>query len=330
MYFLLINVNSIVNKHLYIYDICRDFDFRYNVVGITESWLLPEIASSTINMRGYSLYRNDTDTGRRKHGVCIYIHNSIAVGQVFAEHPNTIGLHLPHYNIYVLLVYRPPSNTPDLDENLVNYMVGFCTNRSVYVMGDFNLPTVQWLSDPPIATSARDRSFLDCFFQLGLIQHVKQPTFVQSGRTLDLVLSPALDYVSLVSTLPPLPGCGHVPVSFAIAITCHQRPEFHSELPSPLVRNWHKGDFAAMSRSLEDVDWVYEFTNRNIEQAYTYLNDYIQNLINLYINFRYLQPKKSEPWNKNLLNRLKKARATSWENCKQAIHHNGRQSPSSK
>ena len=148
-----------------------------------ESWLLPEIPSSSIAVKGFRLIRNDTDSGKRKHGVCVYVRDDLALGHVHTDHPNTVGIVLPEFNLLLLVVYRPPSNTLDMDLELVDFISSMCDRGSVCLMGDFNLPTVDWSSEPPAAASYRDRIFLDCFAHSGLSQHVFETTFVPSGMS---------------------------------------------------------------------------------------------------------------------------------------------------
>ena len=112
------------------------------------------------------------------------------------------------------MVYRPPSNTPQMDTDLVTFIDSYCEGRDVYRMVDFNLASVRWSDDPPTATSARHTIFLECFTQLGLTQHVNHITYIPSGHTLDLVLSSNSDHLTDIATLAPLPGCGHVLIHF--------------------------------------------------------------------------------------------------------------------
>ena len=55
----------------------------------------------------------------------------------------------------------------------------------------------------------------------------------------------------VLQTLPPLPGCQHVPVVFsylAVESECFARGEVSEYL-------WYKGDNSSMNEELADVDW---------------------------------------------------------------------------
>ena len=111
-------------------------------MGICETWLSPDVASSVISVEGYTLVRNDSPSGQRKHGVYIYVHNSLKIGHVYTDHVNTVCVFLPSIGMHILNIYRPPSNTAAQDHELAAYFEIFCQDREVCIMGDFNLPTI--------------------------------------------------------------------------------------------------------------------------------------------------------------------------------------------
>ena len=320
---MLVNLNSIVNKHVYIDDLCHEF--KFSVVGICESWLLPEIPSSCIEVVGYNLFRNDTRSRIRKHGVCMYLHNDIPIGNVSTEHPNTLGVTLPDRDLFLLLVYRPPSNSPAEDQGLIDYIGVCCEGKNVCLMGDFNLPTINWSSYPPRATSQRDRAFLDCFINLGLVQHIMEPTFIQSGNTLDLVLTTQTDHLSTVDLLPPLPGCGHAPIRFSIAIS--PRNALPPRPPTePNCRDWFRGDYTSISSILSEIDWIAEFTGRSLDESYSLFADTLSSLIDLYVPVRAISRNTTRPWNKNVPSQMRTTRAAAWAEYKATRSQFGRSS----
>ena len=70
-----INVNSVCNK----LQILSDFviESKLDLLGLAETWLVPEILDSYISIRGYCLVRCDTTSGVRKHGVCLYLRSCL-------------------------------------------------------------------------------------------------------------------------------------------------------------------------------------------------------------------------------------------------------------
>ena len=88
---------------------CREEEV--DIFLVTESWLSPSINSGAVSIGGYTLFRNDFISPFPKYGVCAYIKDSISACQCADQDlpPNTLMIHLQPYNVYVLLVYRPPS-----------------------------------------------------------------------------------------------------------------------------------------------------------------------------------------------------------------------------
>src|SRR5206468_8374393 len=71
------DLRSIVNKHkeLEMYVLEEKFD----IVGITETWLYSEISDSEMSIDGYHLLRNDRNDAEKHRGggVALYVHNDL-------------------------------------------------------------------------------------------------------------------------------------------------------------------------------------------------------------------------------------------------------------
>lgn len=107
----------------------------------------------------------------KKHGVCLYVSNNLRFVPVDVSIPNVAAVFLLDYDVSVVVVYRSPSYLAEENAELVEFLLEFCVGREVVVLGDFNLPTLDWSGDvfnhyiPPVASQ-----FLDCFALLGLTQ----------------------------------------------------------------------------------------------------------------------------------------------------------------
>ena len=180
-----------------------------DIFAICETWLTSSIASATVNIDGFSFYRNDSPTGSAKHGVGIFVKNSIKVGKVDISHPK--------------MIYRPPSNSMPENVSLASFVDFYCRDKDIILLGDFNLPGIDWVGPLAPCTSSRlEGLFLDMFLSVGLKQWVDFSTFVSSGNVLDLVLTTDNELVSSIYSLEPLPGCGHVGVSFKCCFSAHE------------------------------------------------------------------------------------------------------------
>lgn len=80
-----------------------------------------------------------------KNGVSFYIQNSLSsVSQEIAV-PNVHAVFLDYLNLHVtVVVYCPLSNTEEHSVSLINFLNTFCGNKEIVILGDFNLPNINW------------------------------------------------------------------------------------------------------------------------------------------------------------------------------------------
>lgn len=227
------NVNSLTNKTYYVNSICLDLNLH--IFAITESWLRPCISDATIHIPNYYILRNDFISPRPKHGVCIYVHNSIKtiLCDTTDQSCNTLSIFLPTFNVYVVVIYRPPSNSHLDNNDLINYLLlQFSLGREVIIVGDFNLPSISWdLSEPDLNITPLDASFYNLFTSLGLHQHVRSPTFLPSGNILDLVFTSDPDRVVNIQCHPPFPHCHHTLIQFSYLFQKLSPPPYFCSIP---------------------------------------------------------------------------------------------------
>lgn len=125
--------------------------------------------------------------------------------------PNFLAVHIINYNIYSLALYRPQSNSCTDNQLLLQFQYGFCPDKEIILLADFNLPSItQPLPNPGI--TSLDSLFLNCFCSFGFRQLVLEPTFYQSGNILDLILVFETERIGEINVLPPFPYCGHCPI----------------------------------------------------------------------------------------------------------------------
>ena len=180
---------------------------QVDILLITETHLIPLISNATIAIPGYEILRNDSGSSA-KHGVCAYVKDNIRYDNVNMSQTNCLSFRLTKLNMYVFVVYRPPSNSIDQNQVLIDFLLNSCADKEVVILGDFNLPSISWLNQKPCGTpSVTDRKFLDMFDTLGLTQWISECTFPRSGNVLDLILTTEHDRIGTVDVQPPPPGC---------------------------------------------------------------------------------------------------------------------------
>ena len=134
-------MNSLANK----IDLVSDFMMEYSldIFVVTETWLVPSVSSSFVDVHEYTVVRGDTDGETRKHGVCIYIRKSLKYEEVVLHKPNVAAIFLNQHDLWILSVYRPPSYAEQDNAELISLFMHFSVGREVVVLGDFNLPSLR-------------------------------------------------------------------------------------------------------------------------------------------------------------------------------------------
>ena len=166
-----------------------------------------------------------------------------------------------------ILVYRPPHSSFnnnelfDASESLSVLIQGlFHRHFTTILLGDFNLPHIDWLNACTINNDFVHNCLYDCFLDLGLTQFVHEPTrlnFCGVSNVLDIILSNDPLAVSDVNVCEPLGTSDHNVVSFSLLVpgpaNIHSKPDCsNTRLP---VYNWSAGNYDAINELLMSFDW---------------------------------------------------------------------------
>ena len=273
------------------------------------------------------LLRNDVNGTVSKHGVGVYVHDSVQIDHVDMPIPNVLTFCLTSSNVQVVIVYRPPSNTPMANEQVASFIEQFCLDKEVIVLGDFNLPHINWNSKNQLRQlPTLETMFMDVFDGLGLTQWVSEPTFPRSGNTLDLVLTSEEDRIGSVQVMPPLAGCDHSPVLFDYVFqtdSCNLDEE-HSHVGDQ-QRAWHRGKYTVIRHHLADIDWDVEFRFLSANDCQRYLMDILSNLVEQFVPLKKRKDSKP-PWQTRPPTSLIHERQRAWQRYKSARQTFGRSS----
>ena len=316
------NVNSLVRKLPFVQEFLEQH--KVYIMCVTETHLLRSMPDSFIHIGGFRVVCNDTEGTFAKHGVCIYVNNCVKFDVIVTNCANCVAIHLPDLDLYIVAIYRPPSSTPVENQCLQEFLLSFCMDKEVLLLGDFNLPSLSWrVTDPSSQASVCDAQFHDVFVSLGLTQWVSEPTYPRSGSILDLVLSTEDDRVGSVVILPPLPGCDHCPtVCDYVFDYAHLSCQSESQ-----TRKWNRGKYDRISRELNTIDWDTEFMNCDTNHMYCRFLDILTPLIHDFVPvskaFAHSAP---PPWRTNPPRSLRTCRKEAWDKYKKVRHRLGRNS----
>ena len=275
----LVNVNSLVNKVNYVSSMLVDSDI--SILGICETWLVDSVPSSFVDIPGYLFYRQDVRGTVRKHGVGLYVRVGLSAVVVASEVPNVLIVQVPIWELYVVVIYRPPSNDPTADELVCRFISDFALNKNIVILGDFNLPNLKW-TDSWERTGSYitpiEHLYFGSFLEAGLVQLVQEPTFVTSGNTLDLILVSNPEIVGDVTVISPLPRCHHCPVLATLLL-----PLEPNSAGVKYTRLWHKGNYSAISEELMSVCWDSLFEGESVDSSYEIFLNMYQELVERYV-----------------------------------------------
>ena len=101
------------------------------------------------------------------------------------------------------MVYRPPSNSSEDDNQLSQFILYFSVDREVILIGDFNWPSINWGNARFFQGDFEptNQAFVDAFFSSGLSQWVTEFTYFRSGNILNLVFTSAINRIGDVKSL---------------------------------------------------------------------------------------------------------------------------------
>lgn len=154
-----------------------------------------------------------------------------------------------------LLVYRPPHQLVDTDENLYTKLSEYIDGKLCVVAGDLNC-RINWVDRTADAEGMRLITFCDNNF---LTQFVDQPT--RGANILDLVLATEEDLVSTLTVDEALGNSDHKMVRFNI-----HTPNKDREEKSHVMLNYRRANFNGFKDSLtglvtpavEDIDEMWQ------------------------------------------------------------------------
>ena len=181
-----------------------------------------------------------------------------------------VDLFTGRHKLRIMTIYRPPKPQKGTDvlaqtgatiEFITNVLTA--CNHPIIILGDFNLPDIDWPSNTARSDGVHD-AFLTCFNTFGLTQFVNQPTRINlSGKDniLDIILSNDCLLINSVDCIPPLGTSDHNIVGFQIEMQNDSDMYTNSsvyENNSPIKMykyNWSKADFDNINAQLANIDW---------------------------------------------------------------------------
>ena len=312
MSFCLWNARSVVNKltHLQslVYSECLD------IIAITESWLSEPVLNNEILPTDYTIYRRDRSS--RGGGVLLCVNQSIP-SNLILSHCNLelITVEIKSNKTFLLCVmYVAPGASVDYVTCLCSYLEGLIQSERVLLVGDFNMPDVNWLT--LCGNSGSSALFCDLVFKLNLVQCVVNPTH-NKGGILDLVFSNDHDLVGNVWVDTSWDKSDHYRVNFKISLSKHL-----TRSSSSTMLDFDHADYESIQDFFIDHDFSNFFENYNVDLLWSYLSYLIHEAIDLFVPRKTVSSDRYPIWftpsirnNINKLRTLKKKNSVGPTDC---------------
>ena len=249
----LLNARSLKNK-------LDDFDAEIvhgenfpTVIGITETWLDSTCPNSLFSCNIlYEIFRRDRSDGYGGVALLALKHtNPVKIELENCDNLEYVAVRCCINNEFMIFAcfYRNDIHNVEILPQLQRAVSDLVhRNEPLVIMGDFNLPGVNWYNSVPTAVNAHSQNeFLNVFLSNGLIQTVFEPT--RDENILDLVFTNETDLIRNVSVGAPLSSSDHQTVSFFLNSVVAKR-QTRSKM-----RLWAKSDIGAICSHLEMHDW---------------------------------------------------------------------------
>ena len=215
---MLTNIRSLFNKldelQVSMSDLKPDF------VATTETWLSNRIQDFQLSIPGYALRR--TDRLQDRHGgVALYVSDSWTISSTEQVNgPDNLWelLNCKIRNqegqvIEVAVFYHSPKR---IDSEWLTFIKQQSTRRNIMILGDFNMPEIDWDSMSCSASvSSLSTLLLNTVLEGKISQHVHENSRIASGSIvscLDLVFTRYSQEIDHVQLLPPISSSDHAVV----------------------------------------------------------------------------------------------------------------------
>ena len=244
---------------------------------------------------------------RKNGGTAIYMHKDIAVNHmdIYTDSKcEAVMLKNSDINFLLISVYKPPKAI-NLDtsfkkcmECIQSFIKKHDTNSTILVMGDFNLPIIEWSTgEITNARSAEDRKcaeFLLNFMDSNLlIQQVNETTRADKN-TLDLVLTNNEDWIHDI-TVEKTRMSDHDIVNVVLNNLFQQFPKVQEQyIPEhPLDElNLHKANWTKIRHDLSVLNWDEITGNNSVALMVESFEKEIINIVTKHAPKRHVSDKK--------------------------------------
>ena len=309
------NAQSVLNKvkELAAYVVEAEPD----IIFLTETWCSSTTNNAALALPNYQLEselrRDRTDTGNGVGGgLLIYVKLGLKILPYDKFDDNTFNqfccfkMITEGEPLHCILIYRPPSS------NLAN-LLKLCDmmrnlDKNTYVVGDFNIPNVNW--QEWAAADPKGRTLLTTMEEAGLTQMVNLATHTK-GNVLDLFITNNPDKVIGVSDGGRLGRSDHCILNIEL-VANPQKVIHRGRRP-----NWNKADTIGLKTQLSGINWQRLLsTNNTVEQNWQNFKKVVSKSVRENVPESTCKPSTQPRWITREIIRLLGQKKRLWKNLK--------------
>jgi hypothetical protein len=281
-----------------------------DVIILTETWLSKEHLDNEIFPDNfYKVYRRDRS--KRSHppdpnnpskfrtnggGVLIAVRTGVEVENDKVDISSkaemlSVSLKANNTSYCISVCYRVGTlgiaNLNEIERHLRN-VASRRKFKAHYVVGDFNLPEINWAEGQ--STTELGRNFIDLFNDLGLVQMITQPTH-EKGKILDLLLSNLVGAVDNIVVMEKNDICSsdHFGITFSIKM------KFRYKVEKRKMYNYKRANWEGLNNDLKSVRWD-QHINGDAETGWRRFKNILRHYMNIHIPTITIKNKGQPPW----------------------------------
>jgi hypothetical protein len=294
----------------------------YDVVILSETWLIPDITNSELGFCNFSVFKLDRNSATsifsQGGGVLIAIRSNLSPSLININTHNVeqifVAANISSRRFIFCAIYLPPYYPLQLYEShvsVVDEVISLHSPHSFILVGDYNLPNIDWSFDnlglvatgvsSPSLSLIVDSISLHNFFQCNYVQN-------SFCGVLDLVFSSSNNVSTYNATSPLVPADLYHPL---LAI-CYPISKITKTPNSISYRDFKEANYLNINKFLLSFNWNDSFSLYNANDSATIFNDALLHCINSYVPLKTYTTSSFPRWvSKELKNLIYKKKSGS-------------------
>lgn len=293
------NVDSLFNKR-------EELEARISlakpdIIALTEIYpknTHMDIDPVELQLPGYNLFL----PSKERRGVIIYVHEHLQAQElkpISIDFEESVWCLLETETDKILIgcIYRSPNSSEENNQRLLNQLQEVITSYShthVVIVGDFNLPNVNWEGKSSTRRDNFSNQFVDLLDDLFLTQLINQPTRMRDGQQsnlLDLLITNHEEIIEFWELNPPLGKSDHLVLDFRVELC----PVILK--PGPRYA-YFRGKYDEMRNHVREKN-IFEIPlDSDVDTRCTHLEAALKEVVDLYVP-KILPSRRKSAWMNN-------------------------------